>query len=78
MPELSSQVAVKPEPGLRRVLTLWDLVFYGIVLIQSIAPVPLYGVAQKISAPFWLSWELTLRLFGNSRWLQIPNTSVAC
>jgi putrescine importer len=29
MPELSSQVAVKPEPGLRRVLTLWDLVFYG-------------------------------------------------
>ena len=49
MPELSSQVAVKPEPGLRRVLTLWDLVFYGIVLIQPIAPVPLYGVAQKLS-----------------------------
>src|SRR5215813_2382331 len=34
---------------LRRVLTLWDLVFYGIVLIQPIAPVPLYGVAQKLS-----------------------------
>ena len=49
MPELPSQVAVKPEPGLRRVLTLWDLVFYGIVLIQPIAPVPLYGVAQKLS-----------------------------
>jgi len=31
------------------VLTLWDLVFYGIVLIQPIAPVPLFGVAQKLS-----------------------------
>ncbi|MGH9469285.1 MAG: APC family permease [Terriglobia bacterium] len=34
---------------LLRVLTLWDLVFYGIVLIQPIAPVPLFGVAQKLS-----------------------------
>src|SRR5437667_4424400 len=34
---------------LKRVLTLWDLIFYGIVLIQPIAPVPLYGVAQKLS-----------------------------
>jgi putrescine importer len=38
-----------PVPHLRRVLTLWDLIFYGIVLIQPIAPVPLYGVAQKLS-----------------------------
>jgi putrescine importer len=37
------------QPKLRRVLTLWDLIFYGIVLIQPIAPVPLYGVAQKLS-----------------------------
>jgi putrescine importer len=36
-------------PRLKRVLTLWDLVFYGIVLIQPIAPVPLFGVAQKLS-----------------------------
>src|SRR5215831_8539074 len=36
-------------PHLKRVLTLWDLIFYGIVLIQPIAPVPLYGVAQKLS-----------------------------
>jgi amino acid transporter len=42
----SSQAAV---PRLRRTLTLWDLIFYGIVLIQPIAPVPLYGVAQKLS-----------------------------
>ena len=32
-----------------RYLTLWDLVFYGIVLIQPIAPLPLFGVAQKLS-----------------------------
>jgi amino acid transporter len=38
-----------PVPHLRRVLSLWDLVFYGIVLIQPIAPVPLYGVAQSLS-----------------------------
>jgi len=47
----NSQATVQTSsvPHLRRVLTLWDLVFYGIVLIQPIAPVPLYGVAQKLS-----------------------------
>jgi putrescine importer len=40
-------------PQLRRVLTLWDLIFYGIVLIQPIAPVPLFGVAQKLSNGFF-------------------------
>lgn len=34
---------------LRRVLTIWDLVFYGIVLIQPIAPVGIFGIAQKLS-----------------------------
>jgi putrescine importer len=36
-------------PRLRRVLTLWDLIFYGIVLIMPIAPVPMFGVAQELS-----------------------------
>jgi len=36
-------------PHLRRTLKLSDLIFYGIVLIQPIAPIPLYGVAQKLS-----------------------------
>jgi putrescine importer len=40
---------ISSAPRLKRVLTLWDLIFYGIVLIQPIAPVPLYGVAQKLS-----------------------------
>ncbi len=36
-------------PRLRRVLTLWDLIFYGIILIMPIAPVPMFGVAQVLS-----------------------------
>jgi len=36
-------------PHLKRVLTLWDLIFYGIVVIMPIAAVPLFGVAQKLS-----------------------------
>ena len=46
---MSTTPAGTSAPRLRRVLTLWDLIFYGIVLIQPIAPVPLYGVAQKLS-----------------------------
>jgi len=42
-------------PRLKRVLTVWDLIFYGIVLIQPIAPVPLYGVAQKLSDGHFLA-----------------------
>src|SRR5207237_10279417 len=48
-PKMETATAVSSTPRLRRVLTLWDLIFYGIVLIQPIAPVPLYGVAQKLS-----------------------------
>jgi amino acid transporter len=37
---------------LSRVLGLWDLVFYGMVLISPMAAVPLLGVAQKLSHGF--------------------------
>jgi len=36
-------------PKLKRVLGLWDLVFYGIVLIQPIAAVGLFGIAMQMS-----------------------------
>ena len=36
-------------PKLRRVLSLSDLILYGIVLVQPIAPVPLFGLAQQLS-----------------------------
>lgn len=34
------------ERRLRRALGLWDLVFYGIILIQPTAPMPLFGVVS--------------------------------
>ncbi|HTS72005.1 MAG TPA: APC family permease, partial [Terriglobia bacterium] len=37
---------------LRRVLRIRDLVFYGIVLIQPIAPIGIFGIAQKLSHGF--------------------------
>jgi amino acid transporter len=52
MREASTQVqngSPASVPHLRRVLTLWDLIFYGIVVIMPIAAVPLFGVAQKLS-----------------------------
>lgn len=39
-------------PRLSRVLGLWDLIFYGMVLISPLAPVPLFGVAQELSHGF--------------------------
>ncbi len=34
-------------PKLRRALTLWDLVLYGIILIQPTAPMPVFGVVSQ-------------------------------
>jgi amino acid transporter len=50
--ELAARNAVTLEnvpPRLRPVLSLWDLILYGIVLIMPIAPVPLFGIVQKLS-----------------------------
>src|SRR5579863_2658667 len=35
------------EPHLRRVLRLRDLIFYGIVIIQPTAPMPVFGVVSQ-------------------------------
>jgi len=40
---------IQETPQLRRVLGLWDLIFYGIVLIQPIAAIGLFGIASKVS-----------------------------
>ena len=48
-PVSTSNRSIEAPPHLKRVLTLWDLILYGIVLIMPIAPVPLFGVAQKLS-----------------------------
>ena len=42
-------IGLPKTPTLRRVLGLWDLIFYGIVLIQPIAAIGLFGIASKVS-----------------------------
>ena len=37
------------QPHLKRVLTVWDLVYYGVILTSPIAAVPLFGSAQILS-----------------------------
>ena len=34
-------------PGLRRSLDLWDLILYGIIIIQPVAPMPSFGVVSN-------------------------------
>ena len=36
-------------PRLKRALGLWDLVFYGIILIQPTAPMPPFGVVNQVA-----------------------------
>src|SRR5947208_6851541 len=38
--------AVATPARLKRALTLWDLIFYGIVLIQPVAPMGIFGVVS--------------------------------
>jgi len=45
---VASQKQMNPSvPGLRRTLGLWDLILYGIVIIQPVAPMPSYGVVSN-------------------------------
>jgi putrescine importer len=39
-------------PRLRRVLTLWDLIFYGIVAVTPSAPATVYGLAETQSGGY--------------------------
>jgi len=46
---LSSDAAVVTNagPGLRRTLTLWDLILYGVIVIQPVAPMSVFGVLSE-------------------------------
>jgi amino acid transporter len=46
---LSSEAAVLTNvgPGLRRTLTLWDLILYGVIVIQPVAPMSVFGVLSE-------------------------------
>jgi putrescine importer len=45
----SLQAGGAPAPHLKRVLGLWDLIYYGVILTSPIAAVPLFGEAQVLS-----------------------------
>ena len=45
----TSHATADSQPHLRRVLGLWNLVFYGIVLIQPVAAVGIFGIANQTS-----------------------------
>jgi len=47
--QTASPVSATEAPHLKRVLSLWDLVYYGIILTSPIAAVPLFGEAQVLS-----------------------------
>jgi len=48
-PPPNQVVETNAVPRLGRVLKLRDLVYYGIVIVSPIAPVPIFGVAQVLS-----------------------------
>src|SRR5947209_15386448 len=41
--------SIREAGGLRRSLTLWDLVFYGLIVIQPTAPMPVFGVVSQVA-----------------------------
>jgi len=43
------QVGKAAQPHLKRVLSLWDLIYYGVILTSPIAAVPLFGEGQVLS-----------------------------
>ena len=49
MQETAAGAQTASTPHLQRVLSLWDLIYYGIILTSPIAAVPLFGEAQVLS-----------------------------
>lgn len=45
----AQQISADAVPRLRRVLGLWDLIYYGIVTVSPIAPVTVFGLALTLS-----------------------------
>ena len=45
--ETVSPATVSSAPRLRRTLTLWDLILYGVIVIQPVAPMSVFGVLSN-------------------------------
>ena len=44
---MSGETAANSGPRLRRTLTLWDLILYGVIVIQPVAPMSIFGVLSN-------------------------------
>jgi amino acid transporter len=44
---VSQTTSIEPGPRLRRALGPWDLILYGMIVIQPTAPMPVYGVMSQ-------------------------------
>jgi len=45
--ETATTVSQSAGPRLRRTLTLWDLILYGVIVIQPVAPMSVFGVLSN-------------------------------
>jgi len=45
--EVTPTVSHSGQPRLRRTLTLWDLILYGVIVIQPVAPMSVFGVLSE-------------------------------
>jgi len=44
---LSNEARANSAPGLRRTLTLWDLILYGVIVLQPVAPMSAFGALSE-------------------------------
>ena len=44
---MSNEATTSSAPRLRRTLTLWDLILYGVIVIQPVAPMSVFGVLSE-------------------------------
>ena len=44
---MSNEATANSGPRLRRTLTLWDLILYGVIVIQPVAPMSIFGVLSN-------------------------------
>ena len=49
MPHVAPRRQAAGSGGIRRVLTRWDLVIYGLTILTPTAPYPVYGIIQQVS-----------------------------
>lgn len=49
VPQIAAEGYASGRSGIRRVLTRWDLILYGLTILTPTAPYPVYGIIQQVS-----------------------------